>query len=566
MLPTVLFFKFFYGDTTIDLSTSYPFLVLSTEHAIRLSHDPVAASDFFEFCIEMIFTHLFGWSYKKHDSTTEGGILGHLQAWVGTTELTERANFHGHFLIWVLGGLNPTEIHSKLAKHDDFERRFFAYFEAISWHHFPDVDYIHDPHFKPHTQRPSNIPSLTANENEKKEWDDNFIYEIKACGEILQRHTHRKVCYKYGNDGQCRFMFPHEVIQHSFFDEQTNSVFLMCCDSTVNFFNPYILVMCRHNHDIKCILSGKAAKAAMFYITDYITKMDIKTYEMLSLMSRAVISVSSTQMSSNIDHAKTLLHKCLSQFSRQQQVHGQQAVRYLRGLDDAMMSHKTIPMLSNLLLLHIRSVYSILYDTDESILNATDDENNDLHQSFLKVAVESNGRLINNNKVLDYWFRDDKLSHLNFYDFTRCVQLQKIKKPTADGIQLQHHFSLKHPHHLCDSHELVLHTDPNLNELAPNLLIPRLVGCSIPQATSEKLYAEFMIAHFKPFNPTIPLVAHSENFKECFDSYDFTEFSRKIMSNWEAIHECQDARDAERIKKQNQVLNKSTSLTSTHLL
>ena len=35
------------------------------------------------------------------------------------------------------------------------------------------------------------------------------------------------------------------------------------------------------------------------------------------------------------------------------------------------------------------------------------------------------------------------------------------------------------------------------------------------------------------------------------------------MSNWEAIHECQDARGAEHIRKHNQVLNKSGLLTST---
>ena len=73
-------------------------------------------------------------------------------------------------------------------------------------------------------------------------------------------------------------MFPHEIIDYSFFDEQTNSVFFLCKDPTINPFNPYILLMCWHNHDIKCILSGKAAKAAMFYITDYITKVDLKTH------------------------------------------------------------------------------------------------------------------------------------------------------------------------------------------------------------------------------------------------------------------------------------------------
>ncbi|KAG2750131.1 hypothetical protein P692DRAFT_201651083, partial [Suillus brevipes Sb2] len=115
-------------------------------------------------------------------------------------------------------------------------------------------------------------------------WDRAFATEVKRCGEALQRHTCRAVCHKYGNDDRCRFLFPHEVVETSHFDEDTNSVVLMCQDPTVNFFNPYVLVFCRHNHDIKCILSGKGAKAAMFYVSDYITKMDVKTYEMLSLL------------------------------------------------------------------------------------------------------------------------------------------------------------------------------------------------------------------------------------------------------------------------------------------
>ncbi|KAG2128940.1 uncharacterized protein EDB93DRAFT_1095742 [Suillus bovinus] len=93
------------------------------------------------------------------------------------------------------------------------------------------------------------------------------------------------ICHKYRNDGHCHFLFLHEVVEASSFDAETNSVILMCQDSTMNYFNPYILVFCRHNHDMKCILSGRGAKAAMFYISDYITKIDVKTYKMLSLLS-----------------------------------------------------------------------------------------------------------------------------------------------------------------------------------------------------------------------------------------------------------------------------------------
>ncbi|KAG1729179.1 uncharacterized protein EDB91DRAFT_1002778, partial [Suillus paluster] len=117
-----------------------------------------------------------------------------------------------------------------------------------------------------------------------EEWHAVLHSEIKKCGEVLQHHQCHSVCHKYGNTGRCHFLFPHEIVDMSHFDAETSSVVLMCKDGTVNYFNPYILVFCHHNHDIKCVLSGKGAKAAMFYISDYITKMDVKTYKVLSLL------------------------------------------------------------------------------------------------------------------------------------------------------------------------------------------------------------------------------------------------------------------------------------------
>jgi hypothetical protein len=178
------------------------------------------------------------------------------------------------------------------------------------------------------------------------------------CGEVLQCQTCRPVCHKYGNEGQCHFLFPHEVVEASYFDAETNSVVLMCRDSTVNYFNPYILIFCRHNHDIKCILSGKAVKASMFYIIDYITKMDMKTYQMLSLMSCAVSEMSDINENNATANAKLLLHKCLAQFTRQQQVHAQQAARYIHGFKDGISSHNTKPMMSAILINNIKQLHS----------------------------------------------------------------------------------------------------------------------------------------------------------------------------------------------------------------
>ncbi|TRM62202.1 hypothetical protein BD626DRAFT_404063, partial [Schizophyllum amplum] len=139
------------------------------------------------------------------------------------------------------------------------------------------------PPIPPSLLEQSDDPSVYATEM-YQEWVALFMSEVKLCGEKLQRHTCRAVCHKYGNTDNCRFQFPHDIVVESFFDPATNSVFLKCLDPTVNYYHPIILVFDRHNHDIKCVLSGKAAKAASFYITDYITKMATNTYEMLTLI------------------------------------------------------------------------------------------------------------------------------------------------------------------------------------------------------------------------------------------------------------------------------------------
>jgi hypothetical protein len=353
-----------FGDKTVDLSQRFPVMPSGRERALRLAQDPVAAADFFEFCFRSLFRFLFGWDFDLNCSVETGGILGFIRAFYGTSEFTEHGSLHGHFLIWLEGGLNPSVLHDRLRDSTEYQHQFFAFFEQIIHHHLPDTEDEIDPKFEPRVQRPPYPPNVLAPLEEIQEWNAVYVTEIKRCGEVLQRHRCRPVCHKYGNDNRCRFLFPHEIVEASSFDPDTNSVVLMCRDANVNYFNPYILVCCRHNHDIKCILSGRGAKAAMFYISDYITKMDVKTYEVLSLLSRAVARIPPTEPGVALaSSAKDLLHKCLSQFNGQQQVHAQQAVRYIQGHGDGISSHETSPMLSSLLICYLKERYPWLKQT-----------------------------------------------------------------------------------------------------------------------------------------------------------------------------------------------------------
>ena len=554
-------FQVMVGDQTVDLSNRFPFLVPSHERALRLALDPVAAADFFEFCVSTVFEYLFGWDYAARKSSQRGGILGHLRAFYGTCEFTERGSLHGHFLIWLVGASNPNEIHRRLREEPGFERRFFDFFEDVIQHHLPDVEISLDKQYEPRIERPPVPPQSATGQGisaqSLHEWHLFMESEVKKLGEILQRHICKPVCHKYGNEDKCRFQFPHEIVPESYFESDTNSVVLKCLDSMVNYFNRYILVYCRHNHDIKCILSGKAAKAAMYYITDYITKMDVKTYEMLSLLSRAVASMPSDHELPPRQHARLLLHRCLAQFSRQQQIHAQQAARYLRGKKDSISSHESTPMMTGLLLDFLQTQYQ-MGPKDE-----TDDPT--IEQTHLKIQTDHNGNLVNKNQVMDYWYRADSLSQMNFYEFARCITLEnkndRVNISNFDDARLgtleRHSLHADHP--LAETHHLVQHTNEERGD-CNTPLIPRVIGSIIPRQNTGQ-WKFFALAHFKPFGPSNPLVTTGSCINDTYNNFTFSSRSKYVMKNWEDAHECEDQQDAERLRKRAALTTESLAMT-----
>ncbi|KAJ3768482.1 hypothetical protein FB446DRAFT_628278, partial [Lentinula raphanica] len=118
-----------------------------------------------------------------------------------------------------------------------------------------------------------------------EQWQTIFDEEYKRIGEKFQRHQHRQVCYKgQKSTKECRFGFPQEIVEDSSFEVDSNSIILARKESDVNGHSPVLVVYNRHNHDLNCILSGRAAKAAMFYVSNYMTKLPLSSDQLLSLL------------------------------------------------------------------------------------------------------------------------------------------------------------------------------------------------------------------------------------------------------------------------------------------
>ncbi|HEX9503120.1 MAG TPA: hypothetical protein VF974_02255 [Patescibacteria group bacterium] len=145
-------FQVIYGDDSVNLLDQFPELVSPRECAIHLASDPIAGADFFELSLECIFQDLLGWDHKTNMSTKDGGILGHICAYYGTAELTEHAQLHAHFLIWLDGGLNPSEVHDKMKLSPKWKEQYFEFWEDIIYHHVPFAPGNIPENFEPRTQ------------------------------------------------------------------------------------------------------------------------------------------------------------------------------------------------------------------------------------------------------------------------------------------------------------------------------------------------------------------------------------------------------------------------------
>lgn len=530
-------FQLMAGDNEIRLDQQFPQLKIGPERARLLASDPVAAADFFQFCIDTLLTELLGWDMKSERSRPEGGILGHVKAFYGVNEFTNRGQLHGHFVVWLEGGLNPSEVHRRMKTDLDFKQRFFDFFDSIIKHDLPHPEQSIDKDYNPRVEMPP--------DPDGDDYDREFGAQVKACGEALQRHKHRDVCYKYGSK-ECRFRYPHPYVEKSEFLEDENAIVFKCLDPTVNYYNPHLLVCCRHNHDIKCILSGKAAKATMFYVTNYITKMDVNTSDLLSLLSRVVARQPADSDQTPQARAKRLLHQCLSQYCRQQQIHAQQAVRYMRGFPDTIQSHRTATMLSSALLVQYRKLA-------EKSNELPDHDEGEIEQARVRLNVNRDGSANTATQVDDYMFRPESMEDMCYYDFVRFTEKKTktkvtcLEEPDEDDseegtIRL---FDPRHPQ--AKTHRLVQFCDENAS-IFGKTVIPRVLGSAIPRSSDEDDHARFMLAHFRPFSIRTQFDLETDVVFQ-HKAYEYAPQHAEIISNWDAIHECEDERDKERLKK-----------------
>ncbi|KAE8190825.1 hypothetical protein CF336_g5133 [Tilletia laevis] len=133
-------FQIFFGGRSVTLNGRTPPLPGSKVRASRVADDPVAASDYFHFHIYAVFQYLLGWDIRKNRSSATGGLFGRLAAFYLVKEHSMRGQLHCHSLIWLEGGLNPSNLRARMQTDEEFQTRYLQFFDELLHHGYPSTD------------------------------------------------------------------------------------------------------------------------------------------------------------------------------------------------------------------------------------------------------------------------------------------------------------------------------------------------------------------------------------------------------------------------------------------
>ena len=334
------------------------------------------------------------------------GLYGETSAYYGTVEQQGQLTLHLHLLLWIKNAISPQEICNRLLNKDSaFQQNLITYLESVHRGEFitgtmqdikekiphvqENVSGIHniliDEKLPTKTQMSYKDPTLTMPdpaplscgvcEDQKKicslcirnqNWWDRF--ELTIDDIILRSNVHRcttsvdikskqiknisesvtqknvlkgpKGCLdQYGN---CKACFPRNIYEEMIVDNDDGHIFMKKLESMLNTFTPVLSYLTRGNTDVTSLLSGTSIKAIVSYITDYISKPALKTYQIFSSMYD-VFENTNKEINVKGDNTQRLLLKIVNSLSSKMEIGSPMASMYLLGNPDHYTSNTFVP-------------------------------------------------------------------------------------------------------------------------------------------------------------------------------------------------------------------------------
>ncbi|KAJ2914762.1 hypothetical protein MD484_g5658, partial [Candolleomyces efflorescens] len=306
-------------------------------------------------------------------------------------------------------------------------------------------------------------------------------------GNAKKRHATGKGCIN--RHGVCTARFPRETHQESKVDDATGYIHLKKREPWINNVTPSLTFACRCNTDSTCLQSGTGISAIIGYISDYLTKFPLKTYQVFSTMFDVFTKNLESEGEENaVNGARKMILRIVNALSVKMEIGAPMAALYLLGLPDHYSSH----------------TFQVFYW--KNFVNFVERE----WENFMARA-EAHG-LPDMKAVIDI------PDGVDFLDESDHADAHGEDAPDADD----------------------------------NVQLSRTGGNFISKASTDdyrkdkgdrEYYCMTMLTLFKPWRTGIDLKASHDSWDTAFRRHTFSPREEQLMSNFNIRYECYDARD-----------------------
>ncbi|CAF4316080.1 unnamed protein product, partial [Rotaria magnacalcarata] len=399
-----------------------------------------------------------------------------------------------------------------------------------------------------------------------------FRADVVQLVEANNIHKHSDTCYKYwnanrGDKKSCRMRMPRKLIPVSTIDPDTGHISMRRSDPWINSFNEYLITACRSNMDIKLIWSGSDAKALVYYITDYVTKMSLSFHDTFALVQKSITSLKTasnqTDTESAIEKSRKLVLRCYNTLASQQELSGVQVASYLMNWNDHYTTHK----LEGLFLIQIErylqtqlnkmrtkqklehSVHDVtdddVYDNEETI----DGDDNNVEEHFQIQSAESDKKYVLVNTRVDYQYRSEILKDICLYDFVSTLYKKKmtatdLKYLSKTAVSIEENVNQKGrlPNERYPFQKQHPQATAYLMLKYSNLHVPILYGPQIPRRDRDETrerYSRALLTLFVLWRTVADLCDFNRTWEDALKSRQhlISTYSWKIIENIQLLHE-----------------------------
>ena len=269
------------------------------QRKLVVASNPGACAKFFHTIISSFITIILRYGRKDR------GLLGKCTAYYGTVESQARGTLHCHMLVWLHGHPNPQKMRNLMEESIEYERDLFTWLESLIKCELigttitvtePPGAPLQKPTFTGKTGyvHPSTHLGPFIDRIDEAAFPLQFASSVNDLVQQCNWHNHTETCWKYlrrgekRTDSNCRMRIDGSTRDNTSKDPETGSILLRRLHPRIANYNDLIIFLIRANMDIKHIGSGEAAKALIYYITDYITKSSLPAHVGLAALLHAI--------------------------------------------------------------------------------------------------------------------------------------------------------------------------------------------------------------------------------------------------------------------------------------